>query len=309
METAAIVCTVFATILSISELPAFKGLRALESDRGKKIRVTLLVLFIVMGAWFQRQAQNESDEARSKAESSRDAMLAVLGTGVGALKVAEEGRAAAEAARVQAERERDEVRAAAARREARLHVSWTPLPGRSVDVARLKTPITITAEMLQDRREYLLAVTNPSGYRLSDASFDILFPYPVESSELARALGIAGLAFQPSGSRISGSSIGGGTVQIQPGGCTWSYALSIAELRPEGRVEILVRLYSGWRIPDALAGRIDGRYRYPLGGEAIPRPFYAPLEAQPDKSVLMGSPRTPPKTRTISFGFANCGPS
>ena len=308
MDTLAVVCNLLVGILGISELPAIsKRFDTLESARGKKVRVILLVVLLALSTGFQQLAQRASEDARAKAEASRDAMLAVVAQGVGALKAAEDGRASEQAARVKAERQRDETLAAAAERDARLRFSWTPLPGRSVDVARVKTPVTITQEMVEDRKEYLLMITNPSGYGLSDASFSLEFPYPVESSELSRALGVIGLAFQPVGSRVSGSSTGGGTVQVRPGGCTWSYALTVSDLRPDAQLEIFVRLYSGARVPEAHAGGVHWRYRYPLRGELAERSLSAPFQVGKDKTVLIGAqhpaPRTPP---SLSIGFANC---
>jgi len=185
----------------------------------------------------------------------------------------------------------------------------------------------VAAESIADRKEYLLAVSNPSEYVLSDVDMLFQFPYPVSSRDLNRTVDAAGVAFEPDSVPLTAVPIGRGRARVPPA-CTPAYVLTVAELRAHGRAEVLVRLYSGrdprgratidekqkqrYMVPDWGPDRtfVRGRYKYAVEGSHTTRQFYAPLELRDDKTVLMARPMPPPPSSklftTISLDFSDC---
>lgn len=177
----------------------------------------------------------------------------------------------------------------------------------------------ISGEYLQDRRQYLLSVSNPSRETLSSIELLLQFPYPVETYEVSLQKSTTGVSFAPT-TMISMMPIGGGSAQVFRRPLYADYQLQISQLGPEGRLELFVLLNS-WRdsrgrvIPPGEGGRyfipktgpqityIYGPYSYSAAGETIRQEYYAPLLLDAGKTVSLGPPANHPDHLTIRRGF------
>lgn len=169
----------------------------------------------------------------------------------------------------------------------------------------------ISAEYLQDRRQYLLAVRNPSKDPFSDINLRLQFPYPVETYQISDQHGADDVTFRAA-PMMTMNVFGGGQIRVQRQPLTRDCGLQIAQLRPKGQVDILLVLNS-WRdprgktIPPHEGARysvpdvgpeityIFGSFNLAAAGETIERDYYAPLLLNDDKTVTLGPPRPRPK--------------
>ena len=328
-------CILVAGVLSIKNLsavwPLLKSKRSRQTqsvEDGRKARWALVRLLAFIGAFVtalvlarsqlasqQQRADAEAkrrvaEEKRQLAEKAAQETLQDVHSLTSSLAARQQEKDRAESAAREEQSRREAAEALLARRLARLQVSWAPVGGRSIDLTRVTESTALGQEEDQDRKEYAFTIANPSGYRLADASFSMEFPYPVASSELSKILAISGLAFQPINARIEGRSIGGGTLQVRPGGCTWFYAMTIGEIRPDAVLEYRLRLYTGARIPpEPQPGGLHWRYRYQVGPGWAARSRSAPFKVDTDKTVILGAEHAASWAlpAILSFGFANCG--
>jgi hypothetical protein len=162
----------------------------------------------------------------------------------------------------------------------------------------------------------LLTASNPSDYSIIDVDMLFQFPYPVSSRDVSRTVDAVGVAFEPDALTLTAVPIGSGTARVGPA-CVGSYLLTVGELQPRGRVEVLVRLFGGrdprgrepiderqrqrFSVPEWGPTRtfVRGRYKYAVGGSRITRQFYAPLELRDDKTVLLARPLPPPSSAKL----------
>ena len=192
-------------------------------------------------------------------------------------------------------KERPELEVILTRREG---YTFTPHGGESIN----------TEALLRDHCQYSLIVANQGDESLSPVELRIQFPYPVSNHEILTLQGADGIDFSPIG--LAETVSGQVTVNGHP--ISPNYALHVGELRPHGRVAILLLLNSSrdprgktfpkekenWpSIPDWGPTRtyIYGTFKHRVGEETIEREYYAPLELAEDKTVTLGPSGPRPK--------------
>jgi hypothetical protein len=215
------------------------------------------------------------------------------------------------------------------RERADLALSLTALEGITLTPAGGEV---ISAEYMQDRRQYLLTVWNPSKAPFYGINLRIQFPYPVETYQVSVQREADDVTFRAAPlvtMRVFGGgqtripvqreaddvtsraapliTMGGGQIRVGRRPLTRDCELQIAQLRPEGRIEILLILNS-WRdhrgeatpphdglphfVPESgpEITYIYGSFSFTTAGETIERNYYAPLILNDDKTVTLGPP-------------------
>jgi hypothetical protein len=199
-----------------------------------------------------------------------------------------------------------------------LALSFSALKGLTLGAAPVGV---ISEEYLQDRREYVLAVWNPSEDPFSGIVMRLQFPYPVEWHQISAQRGVEDVTFRaPAATVMTMNSINGGQVQVLRQPLYSDYELQIAQLRPEGRLELLLVLNS-WRDPRGKTIQpheavrhfvpesgpeityIYGSFNLTVSGETIKRDYYAPLILNDDKTVTLGRAGPPPKQLLFRTGM------
>lgn len=198
-----------------------------------------------------------------------------------------------------------------------LSVSLTPLEGYTFTP---RNQDTITADFLRNRRQYLFTVANESKEKFLDVKLRVQMPYPIEDFQFRNVEKVDGPQFVGLGLSWTAHASGSGRVEVKGQPMSKTYEFRANQFQTNGKIEILL-LLNNWRdprgkiIPPEEASRylipefgptvtyIHGHFQIVIGKENIEKNFYAPLGLLDDKTIVLGTPSSPPGKLKEVVGF------